>query len=119
MLGGSWSSLCNGLHDTLAKPQAVDTGGNPPSEPREQVWGGSPRVRSPCCLHVQGRLGDGARLCSPTPHSDNSRGDKMAARRPAVVPQARRAWRLPPSPKNASAPFGLSLGSARPLKNNK
>lgn len=35
----------------------------------------------------------------PAPHSDNSHGDKMAARRPAVVPQARRALAAAPAPQ--------------------
>lgn len=35
----------------------------------------------------------------PAPHSDNSNGDKMAARRPAVVPQARRALAAAPAPQ--------------------
>nr|XP_031296803.1 uncharacterized protein LOC116149407 [Camelus dromedarius] len=43
----------------------------------------------------------------------------MAARSLAVVPQASRALGAAPTPNNASASFGLGLGRARPLKNNK
>lgn len=57
-----------------------------------------------------------AQVCAPPPaHSDNSHGDKMAARRPAALPQARRALAAAPGPQErlgalrVRSPAGLAV----------
>lgn len=95
--GGSSPSRGDRRRDAPAEPRAVVAGRETPSGPRAQP--GVPGAGFPCCLHVRGRRGDGARLCTPPTPSDNSHGDKMAAQRPAVVPQASRAPAAAPAPQ--------------------
>lgn len=73
---------------------------------------------SPEATSLEGsRRDDGASL-SPPPPSDNSHGDKMAARRPTGEPPAQSRGRLPLHPENgrhpgAGFPAGLAVQMAR------
>lgn len=50
----------------------------------------------------------------PPPTGDNSHGDKMAARRPAVVPQARQGpWRFSPAVPRNRTPYRCPWPQAR------
>lgn len=79
--------------------------------------GGGPWDRLPLLSPGPGPSGRWRKSLRPPPNSDNSHGDKMAARRPAVVPQATRTLAaVPAPPHNASAPLRIRPRAASAVK---
>ncbi|XP_075821698.1 uncharacterized protein LOC142845952 isoform X2 [Microtus pennsylvanicus] len=85
-----------------------------------EKWGGGVPGASSPRSHLAGGQPSGRRRkpLTPPPPSDNSHGDKMAARRPTGEPPAQRRGRLPLHPENgrhpgAGSPAGLAVQMAR------
>lgn len=110
--GGSSPSRGDRRRDAPAEPQAVVAGRETPSGPRAQP--GVPGAGFPCCLHVRGRRGDGARLCTPPPPATTATVTKWQPSARQSCHRRAGPRRPPLPPNNASAPFGLGLRRAWP-----